>query len=348
MPAGEDERFASELRRAIEHSGLSLTLISQRLRAHHRPVSVATLSNWQSGRSLPGGEQSLGAVTALEDLLGRPPESLAELVGAPRLRGRTANPTSFLGRRTSKEVFSDALAELGFESSRQYAHERVFHQHAIIDSSRNVQQFDYRLTVRALESGICRLPAVYVMEPKEPNVEPHYIPLDGCSLGRRVVWPERRAYGVEVLVDGRLDAGQVASFAYRVELQAEASEMTGAMYSLPRRANDVLLEVEFRGDRKPVDCERYRRTQSGESVSPVRLDHRGRLQLSEARFGPGTFGLRWGWENGDVDDLEDDDLDDDDLEGDGPVDDDREDAELVGDSLLGDDLEERSARDGMA
>lgn len=306
MAAGEDERFASELRRAIEQSGLSLTLISQRLRARHRPVSVATLSNWQSGRSLPGGDQSLGVVAALEDLLGRPPDSLADLVGAPRLRGRTARSTSFLGRRASKEVFGAALEELGFGSARQYAHERVFHQLAIIDDSQDVQRFDYRLTVRALESGICRMPAVYVLEPTEPNIEPHYVPLEGCSLGRRVVWPERRAYGVEVLVDGKLDAGQVATFAYRVEMRARATDMTGAMYSVPRRANDVLLEVEFRGDRKPVECERYRRTQSGETITSVRLDHRNRLQLSEARFGPGTFGLRWAWEREDDDD--DDDL----------------------------------------
>src|SRR5699024_5171118 len=53
------------------------------------------------------------------------------------------------------------------------------------------------------------------------------------------------------------------------------------------------------------DCERYRRTQSGEVITPVRLDHRNRLQLSEARFGPGTFGLRWAW-GADEEDGEDD------------------------------------------
>lgn len=302
MTEREEERFATELRGAIAQSGLSLTVISQRLRARHRPISVATLSNWQSGRSLPGGERSLGAIAALEELLGRSPDSLASLVGAPRLRGRSVRATSFLGRRSSKEVFEEALADLGFATAQQYAHERVIHQHATIDDRQDVQRFDYRLTVRALESGICRLPAVYVLEPTEPNIAPHYVALEGCTLGRRVSWPDRRAYGVEVLVDGPLDAGQVATFAYRVEMRAHATDMTGAMYSLPRRANDVLLEVEFRGNRKPVDCERYRRTEAGEAITPVRLDHRNRLQLSEARFGPGTFGLRWAWEDGEDDD----------------------------------------------
>lgn len=305
MSADDDERFARELRAAIERSELSLTVISQRLRARHRPVSVATLSNWQSGRSLPGGEQSLGVVAALEELLGRPPDSLADLVGAPRLRGRGAQPTSFLGRRTSKEVFREALLELGFTTAQQYAHERVFHQFVTIDSAREVQRFDSRLAVRALESGVCRLPAVHVLDPTEPNVAPVYTALEGCSIRRRVVWPERRAYGVELVVDGRLDAGQVATFAYRVEMQAPATSVTGALYSLPRRANDVLIEVEFRGGRKPVGYERYRRTESGEAVAPARLDRRERLQLSEARFGPGTFGLRWEW--GDDEDDEDDD-----------------------------------------
>ena len=294
--------FAEELRSAIEHSGLSLSVISQRLRARQRPLSVATLSNWQSGRSLPSGEQSLGAVAALEELLGRPPEALADLVGAPRPRGRSVLPTNFVGRRSSREVFHDALEGLGFESSRQYAHERVFHQFVTIDYSTRTQSFDTRLTVKALESGICRLPAVHVLGKDEPNIAPTYIPLEGCTVGRKVTWPERRAYGVEFIVDGHLDAGQIATFSYRVEMNAEAPDITAAMYSVPRRANDVLLEVEFRGERKPVEFERYRRTEAGETLTPLRLDHRNRLQIGESRFGPGTFGLRWDW--GDPEDAE--------------------------------------------
>lgn len=295
MATGEDEQFAAELRSAFERSGLSLSLISQRLRARHRPVSVATLSNWQSGRSLPSGARSLGVVAALEELLGRPPDSLADRVGAPRLQGRSVLPTSFVGRRSSREVFREALEELGFESSQQYAHERVYHQLVTVDSSKDVQRFDVRLLVRALESGICRLPAVHVLQPSEPNIAPTYIALEGCSVGRTVVWPERRAYGVELRVDGELNAGQVASFSYRVEMRAQATDVTAAMYSVPRRANEVLLEVEFRGPHKPMGFERYRRTESGEAVTSLRLDRRDRLQISEARFGPGTFGLRWDW-----------------------------------------------------
>lgn len=302
---GEGERFASVLRESIEQSGLSLTVISQRLRARHRPVSVATLSNWQSGRSLPGGEQSLGVVAALEELLGKSPDDLAGLVGAPRPRGRSVQPANYVGRGSRREAFHRALEELGFETPQQYAHERVFQQHVVIDSSREVQRFDYRLTVRALESGICRLPAVHLLEPSEPNVSPEFIPLEGCAVGRRVAWPEHRAYGVELKVDGVLDAGQVATLAYRVEMTAEATDLTAAMYSVPRRANDVLLEVEFRGERKPLVAERYRRTEAGESVTPVRLDRRDRLQVSDARFGPGTFGLRWDW--GEIDEDDEDD-----------------------------------------
>ncbi|MGP9745300.1 helix-turn-helix domain-containing protein [Brachybacterium sp. AOP29-B2-41] len=303
---GEGERFASVLRESIEQSGLSLTVISQRLRSRHRPVSVATLSNWQSGRSLPGGEQSLGVVAALEELLGKAPDALADLVGAPRLRGRSVQPASFVGRGGRREVFHRALGELGFEAPQQYAHERVFHQHVVIDSTREVQRFDYRLTVRALESGTCRLPAVHLLEPSEPNVAPEFIPLEGCTVGRRVVWPEHRAYGVELKVDGMFDAGQVATLAYRVEMKAKATDLTAAMYSVPRRANDVLLEVEFRGDRRPLGFERYRRTESGETVTQARLDRRDRLQISDARFGPGTFGLRWEW--GDLEEDDDDEL----------------------------------------
>src|SRR5699024_3177417 len=97
---------------------------------------------------------------------------------------------------------------------------------------------------------------------------------------------------VELRVDGRLDAGQVVSFAYRVELSAQATDMTAVGYSLPRRANDVLNEAEFRGDRRPVDGRRYQRTEAGETTAAVRLDRRDRLQVSDARLGPRTPGLR--------------------------------------------------------
>lgn len=300
----DDGSFARALREAMEHSTLTLTQISQRLRSRGRPISVATLSNWQSSRSLPSGKQSMGALAALEDLLGMSPDSLAGLIGSPRLRGRGVTDTRFVGARSSKEVFREALHELGFDSPQEYAHERVFQQFAVIDSSRDVQVFTYRLTVRALESGRCRLPAVHVLDPSEPNFAPTYLPLEGCSIGRRVFWPERRAYGVEFVVDGILGAGQVATFAYEVQMRAEATDITGSLYSLPRPAHDVLLEVEFRGPRRPVSSERYRRTASDESVTPVHPDRRHRIQLAESRFGPGSFGLRWQWgqENEDPED----------------------------------------------
>ncbi|MGP5921029.1 helix-turn-helix domain-containing protein [Brachybacterium alimentarium] len=303
IPEGDEGEFARTLRAEIERSGLSLTQISQRLRARGRTVSVATLSNWQSARSIPGSESSLGVVAALEDLLGFAPDSFADLIGSPRLTGRAVRGTRFVGRRGSKEVFRDALTALGFGSSERYAHERVFHQLAIIDSSQDIQQFTSRITVRALESGVCRLPAVHVLDESEPNVAPNYVALEGCTVGRQVAWPERRTYGVEFLIDGILNAGQVASFAYRVEMHAKARDVAGTFYSLARRAHDVLLEAEFRGAEKPLYYERYRRTEVAESVVPVRLDQRDRVQLVESRFGPGSFGLRWVW--GDPDDDDD-------------------------------------------
>ena len=302
----EVDPFAVALRRAIERSGLSLTAISQRLRARRRPVSVATLSNWQSGRSLPGGEQSLGVLAALEDMLGREPDSLTGLVGAPRPRGRSVQPARFLGAQASRAIFRDALRELGFDSAEQYAQERVVHLFTVVDSDRDVQTVEYRIAVRALETGISRLPAVQLLGEDEPNEVPRCVPLTGCSIGRRVTWPEHRTYGAEMVLDGPLDAGQVAVFSYRVEFRAAATDLTASMYSVPRRANDVLVEVEFRGDRRPLGCERYRRSDAGEVVSEIRLDRRDRVQLSDARFGPGTFGLRWYWPEADDEDDEDD------------------------------------------
>lgn len=226
--------------------------------------------------AIAGSDLSLTAISHRLRARGRP-ISTAALSNWRSGRSLPSGEHS-LGVLTALEALLDLAQEFG-----------------VIDSGRTVQRFEHRATVRALQSGVCRVPVVHVLDADEPNHPPQVTSLEGCSVGRTLSWPDRRTYGVELLVDGRLDAGQVAVLSYGIDLHLEATQVTSAMYSIPRTANDVLLEVEFRGPRRPLECERFRRTEAGESVSPVRLDHRARLQLSESRFGPGTFGLRWAW-----------------------------------------------------
>src|SRR5690625_5961689 len=126
--------------------------------------------------------------------------------------------------------------------------------------------------VRAVREGQGRLPAVQVLDDDEPNVPPRVIALEGCSIGRTLAWPERRIDGSEILIDGHLEVGQQAVLAYRLEMSPKERNVRGMFYTVPRRAHDIMIEIEFRGPRTPVDCERYRRTSDGASVVPVRRE----------------------------------------------------------------------------
>ncbi|PXY30910.1 transcriptional regulator [Prauserella muralis] len=72
--------FAAALRAAIRARGLGLERIQYRLRRRGVPVSLATLSHWQSGRCRPERPGSLAALRYLEEVVDVPPGSLLRLL----------------------------------------------------------------------------------------------------------------------------------------------------------------------------------------------------------------------------------------------------------------------------
>ncbi|WP_214110523.1 hypothetical protein [Acrocarpospora catenulata] len=80
--------FERALRAAIAARGLSLERLHVRLAERGTHVSLASLSNWQRGRSRPERSSSLAAVGELEIILGLPTHSLVTLLGPRRPRGR--------------------------------------------------------------------------------------------------------------------------------------------------------------------------------------------------------------------------------------------------------------------
>ncbi|MBK1785457.1 transcriptional regulator [Prauserella cavernicola] len=72
--------FAAALRAAIRARGLGLERIQYRLRRRGVPVSLATLSHWQSGRCRPERPGSLAALKYLEEVLEVPQGSLLRLL----------------------------------------------------------------------------------------------------------------------------------------------------------------------------------------------------------------------------------------------------------------------------
>lgn len=70
--------FAVELGRAIEARGLTLQRIQSHLRSRGVSVSVATLSYWRNGRSVPSRSSSLAVISELEAILSVPKGTLLD------------------------------------------------------------------------------------------------------------------------------------------------------------------------------------------------------------------------------------------------------------------------------
>lgn len=290
------EPFAAALRSAIAESGLSLERIRQRLDRLGTPVSTASLSHWQSGRSVPEKEQSLDAIAVLEEILGRPQGSLLELVGAPRPRGpspTSLSDTTFLPRSGPVRRALDAL---DFRRPADFPHEVVVHVRLDVDADSDVQVIRFRLVVRGVTAGPCRVPMIHALYPEEPEDGPVITALDGCRVGRTVSLAEDRVYGAEIIVDAVTAAGEEAFLEYQLEVRAHHTRSTTCSYSVVRRCQAILVDARFRGVAAPRASVRFREDKQGNAVAPAPMDGTRRVHAAEHGFGPGRIGVRWAWD----------------------------------------------------
>ncbi|GAA1020847.1 hypothetical protein Aple_076620 [Acrocarpospora pleiomorpha] len=102
--------FERALRAAIAARGLSLERLHVRLAERGAQVSLASLSNWQRGRSRPERSSSLVAVGELEVILGLPAHSLVTLLGPRRPRGRWLADDPTAQRKELRELV-ESLAD---------------------------------------------------------------------------------------------------------------------------------------------------------------------------------------------------------------------------------------------
>ncbi|STD03480.1 Uncharacterised protein [Dermatophilus congolensis] len=65
--------FARALRSAVAEAGFTLTGLRAELMERGLAVSVGTLSQWQTGRSVPLKDRSLVVVGEIERIVGAPP-----------------------------------------------------------------------------------------------------------------------------------------------------------------------------------------------------------------------------------------------------------------------------------
>ena len=292
-----DNAFPTFLRTTIKERGVSLTVLAEQLRAQGRGVSKSTLSHWQSGRSYPDPQRSLGTLTALEDILGLDPGALIDRLQAPRRRGRSVPDFETGDDIPVPEVFREGLLALGFEGPRQIPHTRVVHELLEVDSSRAVQRFTFHVLVRARADGIVRLPALFSFEDEHLESAPPMFAMSGCRIGTTFEDDKNCIYGMAVEAEGFVQTGTLVFFSYGYIVPVDAQRLQGVFHSVPHRASELVVEAAFRGPDLPLGLRTFRDPHDGEEVEvPAQLDGRGHIQSAAMNFGPGAVGIRWRWE----------------------------------------------------
>lgn len=282
--------FADELRLAIDRRGLGLERIRDHLDQRGVSVSVATLSYWQSGRSLPGRKASIAAISHLEDVLALERGHLRRTLPLTRERPRRCVV------RDLDDLWPDpGHAEVLHRLDTRWDAEldRVtLHDVLRLGADRRQHSLTVRQVMRARSDGPDRRVVMHCQDDISVGL-PEFRAIQGCELGRVERSVEHGVAGAELLFHRPLARGETVVVEYEfvaLDVGPLESEYTRRL-RMPMR--EYLLQVEFHPDALPATAIAF--TDDHESVIDLDPSHRGHLAHTDAT--PGTTGIRWTWDD---------------------------------------------------
>ncbi|QDO87155.1 XRE family transcriptional regulator [Ornithinimicrobium ciconiae] len=289
--------FATTLREAIDQRGLGLGRIVARLEEAGTPVSAATLSYWQSGRSRPGRRSSLDCVSTLEQILELAPGHLVGQLGRPAVRGRNPQPPTW------SELWNEVPAVVSaFEQITSSVDDHLtrvsYHDRVQVGPDHTERSTWTRQIMRSERDGVDRFVAMYGNDdPRSPL--PQARALQRCEILRTTSEAGSGVVVVEMMLPRPLRRGEFVTVEY--EFVQSAPYPPAHRYERRRRGanRQYVLEVLFDGQELPARCERYSQVVDGEEESEeLYLDPDHGLLLVELDGRPGVVGARWDWPEG--------------------------------------------------
>lgn len=281
--------FASALAEAITHRGLTLQAISARLASNGTPVSVPTLSYWQTGRSVPTRSRSIKGVEALEHVLELPPGALVQtLAGNPQMRA----PIAVM---PDTDVVPGLLAELGLTLDRNF--QVITHEDQLdIGPDRVARSLTIRRVLRALRDKADRLPVIHQNEDAQGRA-PEVVAIAGCQVGRRIQRDDLSLVACELVLPRPLRQGDHHLVEYRVDWPPTEVITPSFSRALPSTVTALVMEARF-AEGTPTRAEHLFR-ESHEATSRVVRelpvsDHL--VQLVGTDVQPGIHELVWHWD----------------------------------------------------
>ncbi len=288
----EATAFAKALRDAIHASGYTLAQLRATLSERGVPVSAATLSYWQSGRSRPERQNSVVAVGVLEEVLEVPRGSLAALLP---LRGTlspdvTAFPTPPSRHDAGYGGHAEAaLAQLGLDLDGGLARLSI-HDRITLDALGVMREHSARLTLLARREGVDRLALWTDIE--DAGAYPVIRPVMNCRLGRNSYWDQGVA--AELLFERPLRAGEPMMVEFRCELVGGTEPQVKFCRGTVGATKETVVEMRFDPTMVPASIERFAAGDSGsEQATSLRVQNP--VTAVFVQPGPGHHGLRWTW-----------------------------------------------------
>ncbi|MBW3085225.1 hypothetical protein KEM60_01422 [Austwickia sp. TVS 96-490-7B] len=294
MQEVSDRDFAETLRLAVEARGLSLDRVRAHLLAYGHDVSVATLSYWQTGRSIPVRRASLQALGALEVILQVPRGSLAAKLPSQhtRRRTRTSGTREAIPQRFSPHTTRRIAAEMGlswYEGYRTVAHDDII----TVATDRSIGHHLVRELIIAERDGMDRLLVGYSSE--IPGVLMTIGQTRGCTVGRTMTLLRETLAVTELLLDQPLRAGEPYLFEHCVAYDTPATVIRDWQRNVHANAHAVGINVRFDHGDPPSQVEIY----IGPDQEFPAFEHRElsgqEVFLHGLDFGPGILAVRWNW-----------------------------------------------------
>lgn len=293
-PLPSDVDFATAFRTATDARGLSLERLTYHLRRRGHDLSPATLSYWRTGRSAPQRHASISALGPLEEILGVERGALLRLVPP-----RTSRPSGALDEPVDPSAVCEQsigvpamVADLGLNFDNGL---RVVstHDELEIAADRTLVEHRVRSLVRATRDGADRLPRW--MHADGPDGYPFVTAERNCRVGAIREDPEAAVVVVELVLAHALDAGATMLFEHSYGIAGATAPVEDCMRECVIPMRELYLEARFDPAALPAwVVEVTRPMGEPERVVPVDLIDNS-VQRATHDFGPGTWGLRWGW-----------------------------------------------------
>ncbi|GGS33594.1 MULTISPECIES: XRE family transcriptional regulator [Actinokineospora] len=295
MNADQPLRFADVLRSAVRERGVPLDRIADHLRRRGTPVSQATLSYWQSGRSQPERARSLAALAQLEQLLGMEEGGLAAHLDAPKPRGRAVRRPTPVHRGPSWAPASDfARMVEGMDLSRDADLTRLsLHVRVDVGRDRSGYLERARQVLRAEKPGITGL--VVLSWANEGGRSLPLRPVRNCTIGRVNVDDDTGQVATELRFD-QVPEPQgtiVVEYEFMVASQGPDIDHFENMPRMPVR--EYLLEVGFHPEALPRHVVAFSDVDDTHRARAVALDTSHTAHMVAHNLTPGRYGMRWTW-----------------------------------------------------